>query len=65
MRAISLASARPAPASLAPSRLLRAHKLITKIERTHRYLVTDRGRNAIAAIIAAKNAPLSKLQQCA
>jgi len=60
------AARRQASASTTRSlRLLRAHKLITKIEGTRRYLVTDRGRNAIAAIIAAKNAPLSKLQQCA
>ncbi len=60
------AARRKASASITRSlRLLRAHKLITKIEGTHRYLVTDRGRNVIAAIVAAKNAPLSKLQQCA
>lgn len=46
-------------------RLLRAHGLITKVEGTRRYLVTDCGRTIIAAVIAAKNVPLSKLQQCA
>ena len=45
-------------------RLLRAHRLIEKVEGTHRYLVTERGRTAIAAIIAARTTPLSKLQQC-
>lgn len=46
-------------------RLLRAHRLIEKVEGTHRYLVTARGRTAIAAILAARGASLSKLQQCA
>jgi hypothetical protein len=46
-------------------RLLRAHQLIEKVEGTHRYLVTDRGRTAIAAVIAAQRASLAKLQQCA
>ena len=46
-------------------RLLRAHRLIEKVEGTHRYFVTYRGRTAIAAILAARNASLSKLQQCA
>lgn len=46
-------------------RLLRAHQLIEKVEGTHRYLVTDRGRTAIAAILAARNASLSRLEQCA
>ena len=60
------AQRRKASASVSRSlRLLRAHGLITKIDGTHRYHVTDRGRNVIAAIIAAKNASLSKLQQCA
>ena len=35
--------------------LLRAHGLIKKIPRTHRYLVTVKGRTAIAALIAARN----------
>ena len=46
-------------------RLLRAHRLIKKVEGTHRYLVTTRGRTAIDAIIAARSVSLSKLQQCA
>jgi hypothetical protein len=46
-------------------RFLRAHRLIKKVEGTHRYLVTTRGRTAIDAIIAARSASLSKLQQCA
>ena len=46
-------------------RLLRAHRLIEKVEGTHRYLVTTRGRTAIDAILAARNVSLSSLQQCA
>jgi len=36
--------------------MLRAHGLIKKIPRTHRYLVTAEGRTAIAAILAARKA---------
>lgn len=36
--------------------LLRAHGLIKKIPRTHRYLLTAAGRTAIASILAARNA---------
>ncbi len=46
-------------------RLLRAHHLIHKVEGTHRYRVTDTGRTAIAATLAARDVPLSTLQQCA
>ncbi|MHC4067087.1 MAG: hypothetical protein ACYSUI_21635 [Planctomycetota bacterium] len=46
-------------------RLLRAHGIIEKVKGTHRYLVTTRGRTAIDAVIAARNAPLSELQQAA
>jgi hypothetical protein len=36
--------------------MLRAHGLIKKISRTHRYLLTTTGRTAIAAILAARQA---------
>jgi hypothetical protein len=36
--------------------MLRAHGLIKKIPRTHRYLLTTAGRTAIAAILAARQA---------
>ena len=36
--------------------LLRAHKLIRKVPHTHRYTLTDHGRLAIAALLAARNA---------
>jgi hypothetical protein len=37
-------------------RLLRAHGLIKKVPRTHRYLLTDHGRVVITAILAASDA---------
>ena len=42
-------------------RLLRAHGLIKKVSRTHRYLLTDKGRAAIPAILAARAATASQL----
>jgi hypothetical protein len=42
-------------------RLLRAHGLIKKVSRTHRYLLTDKGRQAITTILAARTATASKL----
>ena len=44
-------------------RLLRAHRLIKKVPKTHRYQVTKRGRTAIAAILAAQNASTQQLMQ--
>jgi DNA-binding PadR family transcriptional regulator len=41
--------------------LLRAHGLIQKIPKTHRYQVTARGREPIAAILAARAASVEKL----
>jgi hypothetical protein len=41
--------------------ILRAHGLIRKIPRTHRYLVTTNGRTAIAALLAARNCSLQQL----
>jgi hypothetical protein len=41
--------------------LLRAHGLIKKIPRTHRYLLTETGIKAIAAILAARKASLAQL----
>jgi hypothetical protein len=46
-------------------RMLRAHGLIKKIPHTHRYLLTDYGRVAIAAISAAQNATLAQLSKAA
>lgn len=41
--------------------LLRAHGLIQKIPKTHRYQVTTRGREQIAALLAARAAGVEKL----
>jgi hypothetical protein len=42
-------------------RLLRAHGLVAKVSRTHRYLVTEHGRQAITALLAARNASTEEL----
>lgn len=41
--------------------LLRAHGLIRKVPHTHRYLVTDRGRHIITAVLAAQQASVEQL----
>jgi hypothetical protein len=45
--------------------LLRAHHLIRKVPRTHRYLLTKAGRIAITALIAARNANTQELTRLA
>jgi hypothetical protein len=42
-------------------RLLRAHGLIEKIPKTHRYLVSEQGRKAITALLAARSASTEQL----
>jgi hypothetical protein len=42
-------------------RLLRAHGLIRKVPRTHRYLVTESGRAILTALVAAQEASTEKL----
>jgi hypothetical protein len=46
-------------------RLLRAHGLIQKVPKTHRYLVTEPGRRAITALLAVRNASIERLADCA
>jgi hypothetical protein len=46
-------------------RLLRAHGLIQKVPKTHRYLVSKPGRRAITALLAARNASIERLADCA
>ncbi len=46
-------------------RLLRAHGVIAKIEGTHRYRVTKAGRTLLTATLAALDASITKLKQCA
>jgi hypothetical protein len=42
-------------------RLLRAHGLVSKVPSTHRYLLTDKGRQACAAILHARQADTAAL----
>jgi len=46
-------------------RLLRAHGLIQKVSHTHRYLLTQKGRQAIAALHAVREADIHKLLKAA
>jgi len=46
-------------------RLLRAHKLISKITGSHRYRLTKTGRIQVTAILAAQNANTAKLTELA
>lgn len=66
----------PSPAEAAESRrqsgkvtrllrLLRGHGVIAKITKTHRYQVTDKGRNCLSALLAARQANTKQLLQAA
>jgi hypothetical protein len=46
-------------------RLLRAHGLLHKVAKTHRYVVSEAGRRAITALLAARNASADELTRCA
>ncbi len=46
-------------------RLLRAHGLIQKVSRTHRYVLTQPGQVAITAILAARHATVAQLTKVA
>ena len=46
-------------------RLLRGHGIIAKIAKTHRYQVTDKGRNCLSALLAARQANTKQLLQAA
>lgn len=46
-------------------RMLRAHGLIHKVPHTHRYLVSEKGRQVIAALHAAREADIEKLIKAA
>ena len=41
--------------------LLRAHGLVAKVSRTHRYIVTEKGRVTITALLSARRADVDKL----
>jgi hypothetical protein len=42
-------------------RLLRAHGLLRKVSGTHRYVVSDKGRRIITALLAARQANVEQL----
>lgn len=42
-------------------RLLRGHRLIAKVAKTHRYVVTEKGRRIMTALLAARQASTEKL----
>jgi hypothetical protein len=46
-------------------RMLRAHGLVQKVPKTHRYLVTETGRTILAALFTAWNAKISQLSALA
>jgi hypothetical protein len=46
-------------------RLLRAHGLIHKVPKTHRYVMSEAGHQAITALLAACNASVEQLSGCA
>ncbi len=46
-------------------RLLRAHGLIRKVPRTHRYMLTAKGQRCVTAVLAARAADTAKLTQAA
>ena len=46
-------------------RLLRAHGVITKVPKTHRYQVSAEGRSKIAALLAARQANTEQLLKAA
>ena len=46
-------------------RILRAHHLIQKVPRTHRYVVTPRGRDVLSAVLSAHRITLEQLNKLA
>jgi hypothetical protein len=46
-------------------RMLRAHRLIQKVPRTHRYIVTYRGREIISAVLASQQITLEQINTLA
>lgn len=46
-------------------RLLRAHGLILKIQKTHRYQITAQGRRILSALLTARKADVTKLADAA
>jgi hypothetical protein len=52
---------RPSAAIGGKLRLLRAHGLIHKVAKTHRYQLSPYGRDTINALLAARQASITKL----
>ena len=46
-------------------RMLRAHGLVQKVSKTHRYIVSPSGREVITALINVRNAKINALTQLA
>ena len=46
-------------------RLFRAHGLLRKVSGTHRYLVTEKGRQILTALLAARQADVDQLNKLA
>ncbi len=46
-------------------RMLRAHGLLSKLPNTHRYVVSDKGRRVITALIAARQTDINRLPKAA
>ena len=46
-------------------RLLRAHRILRKVPKTHRYVVTTKGRTALTALLTAREANTENLTQLA
>ncbi len=46
-------------------RLFRAHGLIAKVSGTHRYVVTEKGRTTITALLVARKADVDQLTKMA
>ena len=65
-RASSKAASRKQAAAITRQiRLLRAHQLIRKIPRSHRYHLTARGRTIVAALLTARQADTATLAKAA
>ena len=56
---------RQAAATTRKLAILRAHGLIKKVPKTHRYQLTDAGRRIVTALLAARNADIDQLTKLA
>jgi hypothetical protein len=46
-------------------RLLRAHGLVTKVQSTHRYVLSDKGRQVLAALLASQRLTMDQINKAA